>query len=177
MTQPTGRLKMTDMRAILDEIYAQMREALERAYQAGIGAGHDIGFSDGQKAMRDAIIAAASAPLSGSGDSSADVAAKATAAAIRAAGLASSKSVRAPRGAVRPIVQRVLEENPGLGAAAISARIRQIDSQISPHSVSNELHRNRGLRYWQNGSGQWFLSPEAAEAANDHRDLEDMMKH
>lgn len=157
-----GPTQMADIKTIKDTAAAELREALENAYQAGMSAGRAIGYSEGQTAMRDAIISAASAPLNGG-------AIKAEVGDISVV-ITKPKVKRAPRGAVRPAVQLVLEEMPGLGSAAVAAKIAEMDSQISPHSVSNELNRNRGKRYWQARGGGWYLSQEAAEAG-ENRDL------
>ncbi len=64
-----------------------------------------------------------------------------------------------PRGTVRPIVRRVLADQPGRTIAETQRLVARIDNRISPLSVSNELHRNKGKLYHQR-LRRWYVKKD-----------------
>jgi hypothetical protein len=69
---------------------------------------------------------------------------------------ASSKRKRVASGTLRPLVELILTDSPGLRVAEIQTQAKALDETISPSSVGNELRRMEGTRYRRDGK-RWFL--------------------
>jgi hypothetical protein len=69
---------------------------------------------------------------------------------------------RSPPGAVRSLVELILQDAPGSRVRDIQNMSQALDATISQSSVSNELNRHRGIRYRQEGRG-WFLIGETEQ--------------
>jgi hypothetical protein len=63
---------------------------------------------------------------------------------------------RVASGTVRPLIERILADRPGLRVIDVQAAAAELDNDISPTSVGNELRRHKGTRYRQDGA-RWFL--------------------
>jgi hypothetical protein len=75
----------------------------------------------------------------------------------------SSKDGRAPRGAVRLAVMKVLRAYEPRGAT-MNEIITAIDSagtEVSGVSARNELNRKKGVLYAQSDNGEWSIKPGA----------------
>ena len=117
--------------------------------EALLKAAYDQGCED----TRQAIIAAASAPV-------ADKAAfgdKVDAEVVRA-------PRKAPRGTVPKILGRMLTEYPGRTVVEYEEMVKLYDSRVATKSIGNELRRMEGKRYRRNADGQWFLMKLDEEA-------------
>lgn len=68
-----------------------------------------------------------------------------------------TRAERAPPGTVRPLVQQILANEPGLTAAEIGRRVTNLDPRVSQTSVTNELQRNRNKFYRRTKGGRWLL--------------------
>ncbi len=77
---------------------------------------------------------------------------------------------RVAHGTVRPLVQRVLKENPGMTKSETARKVAAIDQRIAQASVGNELNRNKDTLY-RCVDGNWYcaerLEQDATEAASD----------
>jgi hypothetical protein len=71
----------------------------------------------------------------------------------------SPKRPRVASGTLRPLVELILSDQPGLRVAEIQEKARELDDTISLSSVGNELRRNEGTRYRQDGK-HWSLIGE-----------------
>jgi hypothetical protein len=75
-----------------------------------------------------------------------------------------AKDGRAPRGAVRVAVTKLLQSRGEAGAStseiANSVHLFSDGAAISGFSASNELRRNKGTIYRQDASGNWHLMPK-----------------
>ncbi|GAB5427369.1 MAG: hypothetical protein Devi2KO_08280 [Devosia indica] len=86
---------------------------------------------------------------------------------------AQGKDGRAPRGSVRRAVLSVLLPNPeGLAASDIVARAQEIDPSISAGGIHNELNRQKGTIYVNEG-GLWRVPPEMT-LGGDYYDLNNL---
>ncbi|RWM36602.1 hypothetical protein [Mesorhizobium sp.] len=79
----------------------------------------------------------------------------------------SAKDGRAPRGAVRVAVVKLLESRGDAGATTSeivnSVHLFSEGAAISGVSASNELHRNKGKLYTQDAMGNWHLMSADAD--------------
>lgn len=84
-----------------------------------------------------------------------------------------SKDGRAPRGSVRRAVLSVLLPNPnGLSASEVVSRAQQVDPSISVGGIQNELNRQKGIIY-RNEGGVWWVPPEL-KLGGDYYDLNEL---
>lgn len=86
-----------------------------------------------------------------------------------------AKADRAPRGAVRAAIQRVLADSPGITEQDLGLKVNQYDPEVSAKSMGGELRRKRGELYRSEG-GRWFLITEngnekAADSLKEPADL------
>jgi hypothetical protein len=79
---------------------------------------------------------------------------------------------RAASGTVRPLVELVLGDRPGLRVAEIQAGAILLDPTISPTSVGNELRRLEGQYYRREGK-RWFLIDDTEKGKAEDRALTD----
>jgi hypothetical protein len=79
---------------------------------------------------------------------------------------------RVARGTVRPLVELVLSDRPGLRVNEVQAGAVLLDPTISPTSVGNELRRLEGQRYRREGK-RWFLIGDTGKRKAEDRSLAD----
>jgi hypothetical protein len=79
---------------------------------------------------------------------------------------------RVARGTVRPLVELVLSDQPGLRVNEVQAGAVLLDPTISPTSVGNELRRLEGQRYRREGK-RWFLIGDTEKGKAEDRALTD----
>lgn len=63
---------------------------------------------------------------------------------------------RVASGTLRPLVELILSDEPGLRVAEIQAKAVELDNTVAPTSVGNELRRMEGTRYRRDGK-RWFI--------------------
>lgn len=114
---------------------------LEEVYQQGV--------ADGSAATTQAIINAA---RNASGTSASLT--QTAGATLSATGVVSD---RAPRGLLRQVVTKILEEHPGLTITEVTELAPKIDARISDRSVGGEIRRGEGIQYRREGK-KWFLN-------------------
>jgi hypothetical protein len=61
------------------------------------------------------------------------------------------------RGAIAPLIDLVLEDQPGLRAVEIETKVVELDPSLVAASVGNELRRQEGKRYERRDGKRWFL--------------------
>jgi len=139
----------------VNDLIAQTSAAIREAFARG--------FAAGGAAMRDNILKAAGAPLANQPTS------------LRANDVHLLPPIvtrptlkqRAPRGSVSALVNRILDEKPGLSTGNLGEAVAALDNRISPSSVSNELRRYESVRYRKEGRG-WFLIGNAEKEAAEY---------
>jgi hypothetical protein len=71
---------------------------------------------------------------------------------------------RVSSGTVRPIVELILSDQPGLRVAEVQAKAAELDDSISPTSIGNELRRHLNKFYRREGK-RWFLIGETEQGS------------
>lgn len=149
---------MVDDKAVRDAVQRRV-EILNGPVREAIAEAFKDGFAAGRAQAIQSIMSAVSKDLPGTNvpiGSSSVVAPPA------------GKSERAPRGSVRPVVLGMLlakePEGEKTGVLGIEAT-RLTAGAISSLSVANELRRQKGTLYRQNGHGYWFLTDEGRRQA------------
>lgn len=146
----------SDITDLLAGLQAALKEAFERGYRQGA--------SD----MRANILRAASGEFERVGRSVRDSLAQADG--VTPENLPSENAAsavggpprgwppdRVARGTVRRVLGQIMSRETGMIIAEITEKARSIDPNISATSIPNELRRNLGTLYRQEGS-VWFLS-------------------
>ncbi|NIZ13011.1 hypothetical protein [Phaeobacter sp. HF9A] len=79
----------------------------------------------------------------------------------------SQERQRAPKGLARKVIQRALNENPGLTPAEIEETAQDdLEKMIRASSYRNELRKGREAGLYEESDGKWFLvDKEKAEEA------------
>jgi len=137
------------------EVYADVRDLIDRAYAAG--------FEAGCIATRDRIMQAVQQPMSGNSRfTDAPQATRVTEVEPTDQGLG-----RAPRGALRSTIQEVLRRRPGSLEKFLQTEVPRIDPRVSGKSIGGELRRMKDTLYRQDGY-RWFnIEPSSSQTSTN----------
>ena len=137
------------------EVYADVRDSIDRAYAAG--------FEAGCVATRDRIMQAVQQPIIGDSHfANAPQPTRATEVELTDQG-----SNRAPRGALRSAIQEVLRKWPGSLEKFLHTEMPRINTRVSGNSVGGELRRMKDVLYHQDGY-RWFnIESSLSRASTD----------
>lgn len=140
---------------VVIELYADLRDIIDRAYA--------VGFQAGCVATRDRIMQAVQQPMA----ESSSVAESPMAPRASATESHDDGTSRAPRGALRAAIQEVLRRRPGAYENFLQTEVPRIDPRVSGKSVGGELRRMKGNLYRQDGY-KWFnIETPATQASPD----------
>lgn len=127
----------------IEQLIVELRAEIEAAYQRG--------FVAGAADMRDRIFNAAQSPVAPQPD---DGATGRKTFIFYGGG---TSIVRAPRGAVGRMLDRILKDKPGLTVTEIEALAGDYDKDVAIKSIGNELRRAEGKKYRRDERNNWFL--------------------
>lgn len=139
---------ITDLTKRLDQV---VREAFERGYKAGAAA------------VRAKIMRAASDELLGAGPAAEPIPTSSQSAhTVAEQSRGAPPAGRVERGTVRRVLRVVMSADVGQTIPQITAEAHKIDGRVSHTSIPNELRRNKGSLYRQDGDS-WFLLGDAGK--------------
>jgi hypothetical protein len=135
--------------AVREAVRPIIHDAFRKGLRIGLGMGREAVTSGLDEAMR-SIEAAFETP--------------------RAAPPKREPRQTVARGTIAPLIDLVLADSPGLRATEVEAKVVELDSNVTPASVGNELRRQNNKRYRRDDGMRWHLiggtGKEKAEAGS-----------
>jgi hypothetical protein len=166
MARGLGGLLNGNFGAAVQEAFRPLLEqAFRNGYRAGVEFARKATAAPLDEALRELVAAAPPAPhiplVSASGSKAPGP--------RRPRRVRPRQSGRAAPGSVRPAVELALEQNPGARIIDIQRLATSLDPTISATSVTNELRRNSGTRYRQEGVRWFFIGGSTEKGKGEAR--------
>lgn len=125
---------------ISPETQKRLLAFFEEVYQQGVADGSATAMKAIMEAARNATGALPAQP-------------QVVGATLSATGTVSD---RAPRGLLREVVTKILQERPGLTVTEVAELAPKVDTRVSARSVGGEMRRREGT-YYRRAGRHWFV--------------------